>query len=663
MLRHFYPTLLLAMFVIAIGCLVSPNLTLTLTWADDEQATHVADGTETEDAAHTHGEDAAHTHSQENTVTLTDKAKSNIGLKTAEVDVRAIERTVQVHGNVIAHPGRQTVVTPRIGGIVRHIHFSLGDSLKKGDVLLELESLDLQMAQIELIEAVAQQKSLASQLERLTEVFAKQIRRELQTRQIDYLQSLSELQELQIAIEKRKTLAIAKTISVLEHSRFRLVKADVELRLLETTLNRIETLAEKRISAQKEFIAQQAEYRKGKNELADAKRQFQILGISEQALEKILRDGGETPILSLLDTDSSSFLAESSGGKPGLETQGKSRWGFVLPKKRERLLEKYAMLSEEATELVDAESAYKFAAIKVAANKQRALAAGLTETLLENLAKTDSIVSFNDLSDDELIESYLAFVESSEALEGLLQIEEALRRAVITLNKIRQKLQVSGLTLAEMDKVIQTGMPSAIFYVTAPASGQIIKQHVTLGATVEKSDTLFSMLDTDIVWVEGEVYEDTLARIQDKWQVGSEVRVRVTAYPATPFTGKISGISDVVAPKNRAVHFWAEVNNPAHRLKPGMFAEQTIVLEKIADVLSVPLSAVLEDGGSRFVFVEFGDTYTKHEVVVGAKDDRYIEIRADLFPGEFVVVQGQHQLLRASSKTSEEVGAHAGHSH
>ena len=663
MLRHFYLTLLLAMFVIVIGCLVSPNLTLTLTWADDEQATHVADGTETEDAAHTHGEDAAHTHSQENTVTLTDKAKSNIGLKTAEVDVRAIERTVQVHGNVIAHPGRQTVVTPRIGGIVRHIHFSLGDSLKKGDVLLELESLDLQMAQIELIEAVAQQKSLASQLERLTEVFAKQIRRELQTRQIDYLQSLSELQELQIAIEKRKTLAIAKTISVLEHSRFRLVKADVELRLLEATLKRIETLAEKRISAQKELIAQQVEYRKGKSELADAKRQFQMLGISEQTLEKILRDGGETPILSLLETDSSSFLAESSGGKLGLETQGKSRWGFVLPKKRERLLEKYATLSEEATELVDAESAYKFAAIKVAANKQRALAAGLTETLLENLAKTDSIVSFNDLSDDELIESYLAFVESSEALEGLLQIEEALRRAVITLNKIQQKLQVSGLTLADIDKVIQTGLPSAIFYVTAPASGQIIKQHVTLGATVEKSDTLFSMLDTDIVWVEGEVSEDTLARIQDKWQVGSEVRVRVTAYPATTFTGKISGISDVVAPKNRAVHFWAEVNNPAHRLKPGMFAEQTIVLEKIADVLSVPLSAVLEDGGSRFVFVEFGDTYTKHEVVVGAKDDRYIEIRADLFPGEFVVVQGQHQLLRASAKTSEAVGAHAGHSH
>lgn len=275
MLRYFYFTLFLAMFVIAIGGLVSLNLTLTLTWADDVDAHGGAEGHthNTEDSVHTHGEDTGHTHSQENTVMLTDKAKANIGLKTAEVNVRAIERGGQVTGNVIAHPGQQTVVTPRIGGIVRHIHFSLGDSLKKGDVLLELENLDLQMVQIELIEAIAQQKSLASKLERLTEVFAKQIRRELQTRQIDYLQSLSELEQLQIAIEKRKTLAVAKTISVLEQMRFRLVKAYVELRSLENTLKRIEILAEKRISAQKEFIAQQAEYRKGKSELAAAKRQ------------------------------------------------------------------------------------------------------------------------------------------------------------------------------------------------------------------------------------------------------------------------------------------------------------------------------------------------------------------------------------------------------
>ena len=628
MLRYSHITPLLAVLIVAIGGLVSLNLTLTLTWAQDA---HVHDG-----QAHIHGEQAGQTHSQENTVTLTDKAKVNIGLKTDEVDIRAIETVVSVQGNVIAHPRRQAIVTPRTGGIVKRIHFSVGETLQKGDVLLELESLDLQMAQIELIEAASQQKSLVSKLTRLTEVFAKQIRRELQTRQIDYLQSLSELQQLQTTVEKRKALAVPEITSALEQMRFRLIKADVERQLLETTLTRIKTLTEKRISAQKELIAKQAEYKKAKNELADAKRQFQVLGISEQMLEKILRDSRETPLLSLLDTD-----------KLDSET----------------LLERYTVLSEGATALVDAEAAYRIAAIKVAANRQRALAAGLTETLLDTLAETGSIVSFDDLSTDALIENYLAFVESSEALEGVLQLEETLRNANITLNKVQQKLQVSGLTRDDINRIIQTGQPSAMFSVTAPASGQITKQYITVGTTVEKSDILFSILDTDIVWVQGEVYEDTLARLQNKWQIGSEVRIRVAAYPETAFNGKITGISDVVDPEKRTVHFWAEIENSNHQLKPGMFAEQTIILEKGADVLSVPLDAVLEDGGSRFVFVEYGAAYTRHEIVVGAKDDRYIEVRDGVLPGERVVVQGTHQLMRAIAAPSEVVDAHAGHSH
>lgn len=621
MFRYSHITPLLAISVIVIGSLVGLNLTPTLTWA--EAHVHV-------EQAHTHGEQAGHAHSQENTVTLTDKAKINIGLKTDEVDIRAIETVVPVHGNVIAHPKRQAIVTPRTGGIVKRIHFNVGQTVKKGDTLLELESLDLQIAQIELIEAASQQQSLVSKLTRLTEVFAKQIRRELQTRQIDYLQSLSELQELQTTVERRRILAATQIASALEQMRFRLIKAHVERQLLENTLTRIETLAEKRISAQKELIAKQAEHKKAKNELADVKRQFQILGIGEEMLEKILHDSGETPILSLLDPETS--------------------------------LEKYAVLSEETTRLVDAEAAYELTAIKVAANKQRALAAGLTETLLETLTETGSITSFDDISTDALIENYLAFVESSEALEGVLQLEEALRNANITLNKVRQKLQVSGLTLDAINKIVQTGQPSAMFSVKAPASGQITQQYVTVGTTVEKSDVLFSILNTDTVWIQGEVHEDTLALLQDKWQIGGEVRIHVAAYPETIFTGEISGISDIVDPEERTVHFWTEIKNTDRQLKPGMFAEQMIVLDKGTDVLSVPLNAVIEDGGSRFVFVEYGATYTRHEIVVGAKDDQYIEVKGDLLPGELVVVQGAHQLMRTLAAPSQAIDTH-GHPH
>ena len=114
--------------------------------------------------------------------------------------------------------------------------------------------------------------------------------------------------------------------------------------------------------------------------------------------------------------------------------------------------------------------------------------------------------------------------------------------------------------------------------------------------------------------------------------------------------------------EERTAHFWTEISNLARQLKPGMFTEQTIVLEKSTEVLSVPLRAVFEDAGSRFVFVEYADAYVKQEVVIGTKDDRYIEIRDGLVQGDYVVVQGQHQLLRATADVSEALGAH-GHPH
>lgn len=606
--------------------------------AHDEDDDHA----QAEDDTHAQTEDDDHAHDEDDRVTLSDKAKANIGLKTAIADTRAIDKVVQVTGNIISHPGKRAVVTPRVGGIIKHLHTKLGDTVRKGDVLLELESIDLQLATINLIEAVQQKKSLDSKSAKQKSIFAKQIRLELQTRQIDFLESIRELQEKQNAFHKHRSIAIAKTISALEQMRVELVKSDVERRLLQITLERIKSLTDMRISAQKELIMKQAEYTKATNTFAGTKRQFHILGVSEQAVKKILSNNGSTPILTLLNSENETTHNTSTNNSDAL---------------------KYVTLIEEATELVDAESAYKSADIKVEANGKRALSVGLTKVQLETLSQTGEIESFDKLSTDEIIEKYAPFMTSSETLEALLQIEEAQRNAVILLAKLQGQLEVYGLTAKEIDEIIETGKHKSRFNVTAPISGQIIKQDATLGATVDKSESLYSILDTDVVWVEGEVYEDSLALVNNKLQVGSAVRIRIPAFPKIVFTGKITRISAVVNPEKRSVSIWTEVDNPSHKLKPGMFAEQTLVVEELNNVLSVPLDAVLEDGTTHIVFVESGNAYIKHEVQVGVKDDQYIEIKDGLLKGEKVVIQGTHQLMQASEGSTAVIDPHAGHSH
>ena len=577
-------------------------------------------------SSHSHGE--SHAHGAETVLKLSDKAKANIGLKTAKADLRPIESIVKVTGTIKAHPEKQAIVTPRISGIVRKIHFSLGDMVKEGDVLLELESPDLQTAQVELIEAANQRALLGSKRTILRIAGAKAIRFELRNQQIDYFESVSESHQRKTALEQLKALAIGKITTTLEQMAISLVKADVELRLMETRLERIKALSEKQISAKKELIERQAEYTKGKSTLAGAKRQFRLLGISEQTLEMIISDTGKTSILSLLGMNSTPDL----------------------------LLEKYGVLIEESTDLIDAEATYKAATTKAFAKRQRALVTGLSEEMLNTSGESNTIASFSHLSIDEFLENYIMLFEDPGVFADA---ELAFNRAEIALNTGRQKLQTLGLTPAEMDQIIETEQVLSRFPVRAPASGQLTEQQVTLGATVEKQEPLFSIVDTDTVWAQGDAYEDTLAQIR----MGGDVRIQLTVYPGAVFTGTVARISNILEEDRRSMPFWVEVQNRDHKLKPGMFAELAVVTQKKTDALSVPLNAVLEEGAARFVFVEEGEEYHKHEIVVGHKDDQYIEVRDGVSRGDVVVVQGNYQLMQASTQSSGVVDPHAGHSH
>jgi len=560
--------------------------------------------------------------------TLSPQAKANIDLKTEAVDLHTIEEVVHVTGSVKAKPKQLAHVTPRIGGIVQRVYFNLGDRVQKGKPLLELESLELQADQIHLIQASKRAKQLKNTFDNLKTVSAKKLRLELTNRGIDYVESLTDVRRREAALAQLKAVSVGKIKTKLEQMRVELVKANVELQLLEASLKRVEALAEKRIPAKKELIEKQAEYAKGVNELEGAKRQFRLLGVKEGTIEQILHSSGDAPILSLLSDG-----AESD----------------------DRGLEKYTPLLEGAAELVTAESESQAAVIKVETSKQRLLATSVTEAQIRELADTGTITSLRDMPIDTLIENHLALLEDPGVL---VERESAYQEAEIELNGTMRRLQALGLTTSELNEVIEKGEPRHQLTVTAPVSGQIVEQGATLGATVEPNNTLFQILDTTTVLVEGDVLADALASIQ----VGQDVRIRSAAYPQAVFTGKVFAISDVMDTEKRTAHLWVDVDNPERKLKPGMFAELRVVTARKAEVIAVPLAAVLDEGAEKFVFVEEGDTYTKREIVLGAKDDQFIEVKEGLFPGDIVVVQGNHELMSASGPSKVPLAAD-GHAH
>ncbi len=129
---------------------------------------------------------------------------------------------------------------------------------------------------------------------------------------------------------------------------------------------------------------------------------------------------------------------------------------------------------------------------------------------------------------------------------------------------------------------------------------------------------------------------------------GQEVKVSVPAFPGSSFAGKVILISSVVDPETRTVKVRTEVPNPDSKLKPDMFANVEIITDMHRTAISIPQSALLNDGGQTVVFVAAGSDYQKRTVTAGIQSNDRVEILDGLQAGDKVVVKGNYLLLQQS---------------
>jgi membrane fusion protein, heavy metal efflux system len=216
--------------------------------------------------------------------------------------------------------------------------------------------------------------------------------------------------------------------------------------------------------------------------------------------------------------------------------------------------------------------------------------------------------------------------------------------AKVAVANARRHLLILGMTDSAIDALANKSNLASVFSLTAPISGIVIERNATIGATVGTDANLFKIIDLSSVWVDANVFEKDLERVRR----GQEVKVTVPAFPGKTFSGRVILISSVVNPDTRTVQVRTEVPNPDDRLKPDMFANVEIITDVRRAAISLPQSAVLDDGGKKIVFVATDKGYEKHIVTVGIQSDDRVEILDGLQAGDKVVVKGNYLLLQQS---------------
>src|SRR5262249_2342968 len=118
---------------------------------------------------------------------------------------------------------------------------------------------------------------------------------------------------------------------------------------------------------------------------------------------------------------------------------------------------------------------------------------------------------------------------------------------------------------------------------------------------------------------------------------GDRALIRVQAIPGKEFEGKVTRASWTLDAKSRTLRTEIDLPNPNGRLRPGLYAYATIIVEEHAGALTVPTSALVRQDSQTYCAALVDGRAMRKPVTVGIDDGARTEIVSGLTGGETLV--------------------------
>jgi len=247
------------------------------------------------------------------------------------------------------------------------------------------------------------------------------------------------------------------------------------------------------------------------------------------------------------------------------------------------------------------------------------------------------------------IEGAEAQLKVNDAKEGLKQAEEKLKS-----DRAAGKATIDGKIEAskKADFDVQRAETAlSKMSLRAPAAGVVSLVpvwHAEGPAPFKPGDhawpgaPLVELPETSSLRVSARVDETERGRLA----VNQSVTVHLDAIPDRQFTGKIDEISTIASedysagwpiPRNFDLRITLDQLDP--RLRPGMTAQITIIVDRIPDVLIIPVHATFQKEGETRAYVWDGSRFRQHVVEVSKRSGDRMVIEKGLKPGDRVALQ------------------------
>jgi len=196
----------------------------------------------------------------------------------------------------------------------------------------------------------------------------------------------------------------------------------------------------------------------------------------------------------------------------------------------------------------------------------------------------------------------------------------------------RQTLRLAGMGDGAIARLESRSEFSSGLTISAPISGQVLEQMVTMGQRIDPATPMFRIGYLSPLWLE------IHAPIEVLGSVANGMLVRIPKYEAE---GKIIAIIRNINKNDQTMHVRAEITRNADKLSPGQFVEAEVVAQgALGKHFSLPKNAVVRNGAESYVFVQTAQGFTPTRVTVVSEQADKVVVAGGFSGSEKVAVTG-----------------------
>lgn len=183
---------------------------------------------------------------------------------------------------------------------------------------------------------------------------------------------------------------------------------------------------------------------------------------------------------------------------------------------------------------------------------------------------------------------------------------------------------------------------------TAPMNGFISGIMVGNGESVHSGQAILTITQKDQLLIETYVNQSDLLLVEGIFDAHFKLPDNEVTKTLGDFQGSIRSKNAWVGSNSARIPVTFAVENSGD-LIPGMFLEAFLLTGKKEIAIVVPLSAIIEEQGQYFVFVQSGgESFHKQEVEISGNDGVSAEIKSGIHPGDRIVTRGALQIKLAA---------------